>query len=691
MYFGVDYHPEQWVFPYGGTAETPEAEWQHDVELMVKAGINVVRLGEFTWGLCEPEDGKFDFAWLKRVMDLLGDAGIQIVLATPTAAPPIWLTEKHPEILPIDEQGRVKHAGTRRAVCLNSEAFWNHSKRIVEQMAKALGSHPQLIAWQIDNGLGGNFTEAAFNDAARTDWHGWLEAKYQTIKRLNAMLGLRHWGQVVTRWNQVPMPMHAPAAHNPALVLDWCRFCSDTIVQFTKMQAEVLHELTPDRPVTTNLRPLIHRFDHFDLAEAIDFVSVESTASLKSKSSEIACEIDMLRSLKKDGIRTPDGDTGFWVMEQKAGNVTWQEVNSLVRPGVLRMFSYQLVSRGATAILFFRWRQPRFGTEKFHGAVLPHHLEGSNRIYQEICQIGEELKMLAPALQGTKVVPEVCILYSHDNDWMLSQPNQPNQHFSLREHIQLIYNALHDRNIQVDFARPAEDLSRYKIVIVPSLHLLSAAEADRLKLYVQEGGTLVGTFNTGLVNQYGIAPDTGYPNDLTELFGLEVLEFDMLPPGEENHLTFKGAFPTSHVHPAKIWCDLIEPKGCQVLATYVKDFYAGRPAITMNTFGLGKAVYIGTMSHQHFYNDLVVWLRQMCSLHPLLKVPESVEVSMREKEGTRVFFLLNHQNSPVRIQFYKPMHDFLTGNTFSGNYDLPPHGVLVLDEHPENKISAAEV
>ena len=690
MYFGVDYHPEQWVFPYGGTAENPEAEWLHDAELMVKAGINVVRIGEFTWGLCEPEDGKFDFAWLKRVMDILGDAGIQVVLATPTAAPPIWLTEKHPEILPIDENGHVKRAGTRRAACLNSEAFWNHSKRIVEEMAKALGSHPQLIAWQIDNGLGGNFTEAAFNAAANLDWHGWLEAKYQTIKRLNAMMGLRHWGQVVTNWNQVPMPMHAPAAHNPALVLDWCRFCSDTIVQFTKMQAEVLHELTPDRPVTTNLRPLIHRFDHFDLAEAIDFVSIESAASLKSKSSELACEIDMLRSLKKDGIRTPDGDTGFWVMEQKAGNVTWQEVNSLVRPGVLRMFTYQLVSRGATAILFFRWRQPRFGTEKFHGAVLPHHLEGSNRVYQEISQIGEELKLLAPALQDTKVVPQVCILYSHDNDWMLSQPNQPNKHFSLREHIQLVYNALHDRNILVDFARPAEDLSRYKIVIAPSLHLLSPAEADRLKLFVQDGGTLVSTFNTGLVNQYGIAPDTGYPNDLIELFGLEVQEFDMLPPGEECHLTFKGAFPTSHVHPARIWCDLIEAKGCQVLATYVKDFYAGRPAITMNTFGLGKAIYIGTMSHQHFYNDLVAWLRQICSLHPLLKVPESVEVSMREKEGTRVFFLLNHQNTPVRIQFYKPMHDFLTGNTFSGNYDLPPHGVLVLDEHPENKIAAAE-
>jgi len=265
---------------------------------------------------------------------------------------------------------------------------------------------------------------------------------------------------------------------------------------------------------------------------------------------------------------------------------------------------------------------------------------------------------------------------------------QPNKFFSLREHIQLFYNALHDRNILVDFARVSEDLSKYRLVFAPSLHLLSAGDADRLKLYVQNGGTLVSTFNTGLVDEHHMAPDTGYPHDLTDLFGLEVLEFDPLPPGEENHLTFKGAFPTSHMHPAKLWCDIIEPKGCQILATYAKDFYAGRPAMTMNTFGLGKAIYIGTMSHQHFYYDLVSWLRQMCNLHPLLKVPDTVEVAMRQKEGTKIFFLLNHQNSPVRIQFYKPMHDYLTGNTFSGSYDLPPHGILVLDEHPDAKPEA---
>lgn len=685
MYFGVDYYPEHWVHPYGGSPENPEAAWEQDADLMVKAGFNVVRLGEYCWGLCEREEGQYDFTWLRRVMDLLGKREISVVLGTPTAAPPLWLTRKHPEILPVDERGVTLREGTRRAVCLASDVFWDHAKRIVTAMARALGDHPRLIAWQIDSGIGGHQMEHSFNEETRREWHLWLQAKYERLDRLNELLGLRYRGQVVTAWDQVPMPQLAPTMHNPALLLDWNRFCSDTIVGFVKMQADVLREICPKLPVTTNLRALQRRFDHFDLANVLDFVSMESNAALKSKAAELACDIDILRSLKKDGVRTPDGDEGFWAIEQKAGQVNWQEVNSLVRPGILRLFTYQLISRGASAVLYYHWRQPRIGGEKFHGAVLPHHLHGPSRTFREIAQVGEELKLLAPVLEGTKVVAEVCILYSHDNDWSLQQPMPPNKFFKLREHLQLFYQALHDKNIPVDFARPTEDLSRYKLVFAPSLHLMAGGEADRLKLYVQNGGTLVATFNTGLVDEHQIAPDTGYPHDLTDLFGMEVVEFDPLPPGEENHLTFKGAFPTTHLHSARLWCDIIEPKDCQILATYAKDFYAGSPAMTLNTYGLGKAVYIGTQSHHPFYHDLVVWLRQMCNLNPLLKVPDTVEVSLRQKEGTKVYFLLNHQSSPVRIQFYKPMHDFLTGSTFSGNYDLPPHGVLVLDEHPEPK------
>lgn len=681
MYFGADYHPEHWVYPYAGTPEHPESRWERDAELMVGAGMNVVRMGEFVWGLYEPEEGKYDFEWMRRCMDVMEKAGIKVVLTTPTAAPPLWLAHKHPEILPVDCRGLTLHEGTRRAYSMNSDVYWEYSQKIIRALATALGKHPQLIAWQIDNGLGGHKTEISFNAETRRDWHAWLKAKYGTIERMNEQMGNRFWSQTVTDWSQMPMPMMAPTVHNPALVLDFKRFCSDTLVAYVKMQADLLHELSPQCTVTTLLRAITRHFDHFDVAENLDFVALDSNAAITSRSSENACDIDIMRSLKKTDIRTPDGDEGFWVMEHKAANVGWQDVNSLVRPGVIRMFTYQHLSRGASGILYFFWRQPRIGSEKFYGGVLTHDGRGENRTYKEICQIGEEVKLLGPLLKGSKVAPETCILYCHDNDWTLQQGWQPNKHYNLRDHIQLYYNALHDRNIPVDFARPTEDLSKYKIVFAPSLYLMAGGEADLLKLYVQNGGTLVGTFNTGLVDEHHIAPDTGYPHDLIDLFGLEVSEFDPLPPGEENHLVFKGTFPTSHLHPARLWCDIIEPKGCQILATYAKDFYAGQPAITMNTFGLGKAIYVGTQSHQAFYYDLIAWLRQLCNLFPLLKVPDTVEVSMRQKEGTKIYFLINHQNSSVRIQFYKPMHDFLTGEALSGNFDLPPKGVLVLDEH----------
>lgn len=686
MYFGADYHPEHWVWPYAGTPEEPESRWERDAQLMVAAGVNVVRMGEFCWGLYEREEGKYDFDWMRRVMDIMKAHGIQVVLGTPTAAPPLWLARKHPEILPVDETGLVLHEGTRHAYSMNSDVYWEYSRKIVTALARALGQHPALIAWQIDNGIGGHGTEFSFNEESRHDWHAWLKAKYETIENLNNCLGTRFWSQLVSDWSEVPMPMRAPTVHNPALLLDWMRFASDTCVSYVRMQADLLHELTPHVPVTTNLRALSRHYDHFDMAEVLDFVSLDSYATLKNQPAENAVEFDIMRSLKHTGIRTPDGEGGFWVIEQKAGNVNWQEVNSLLRPGVVRLFTYQLVSRGATGVFYFFWRSPRIGSEKFYGGVLTHDGRGDNRVYREISQIGEEMKLLAPVLKGTRVVAETAILYSHPNTWALQFPMQPNRHFKQRDHVMLFYRALHDRNLPVDFVRPpttdedSEALARYKILFAPSLHLLAGGEADRLKLYVQNGGTLVATCNTGLVDEHNIAPDTGYPHDLIDLFGLEVQEFDPIPPDAENHVVFKGTFPASHLYSARLWCDIIEPHECEVLATFSQDFYAGRPAMTINSYGLGRAIYLGTVFPPAFYLDLVAWLRQLCNLHPLLKVPETVEVSMRQKDDLRLYFLLNHQATPVRINFLKPMHDYLTGNVFSGSYDLPPHGVLVLDE-----------
>jgi beta-galactosidase len=693
MYFGVDYHPEHWVYPYAGTPEEPEARWKEDARLMAEIGVNVIRMGDYVWGVCEPEEEKYDFAWLKRAMDVMASQGIEVILCTPTAAPPIWLVKKHPEILPVNEHGRRLCEGTRHHACLNSDVYWDYSKRIIRAMATALGEHPKLIGWQIDQNLGGRLREYAFNDEVRRDWHAWLQAKYETIDKLNELLGLRHFSQMVRNWSDVPMPVQAPTVHNPALELDWKRFCSDTAVAFVRMQAGILHEITPSVPVTTNLRSFSpSHLDLFDVSATVDFVSAISNANIKSRSAENACELDLMRSLKKSDLKMPGGDEGFWVIEQKAGHVNWQEVNSLTRPGVVRLFTHQAIARGADGILYFFWRQPRIGSEKFYGCVLNHSGTGNSRVYNEIKLISEEIKRLGTTLKGTRVAADACILVSNDNEWSLAHSRQPNKFFNQRDHIQLFHSALHDRNIGVDFARPSEDLSKYKLVFAPSLQLLAGGEADNLKLYVQNGGTLVSTFNTGLLDEHHIAPDCGYPHDLTDLFGMQVTEFDPVPPGEENHLTFKGGdFHPSHMHPTRLWCDIIEPKECQIMATYAKDFYAGKPAMTMNEFGLGRAIYIGTMSHQPFYYDLVAWLRQLVGLSPLLKVPDTVEVSMRQNDDTRIYFLLNHQSSPVRIQFYKPMHDFLSGKNFTGNYDLPPHGVLILDEHPKAEAHKAEL
>ncbi len=440
MYFGADYHPELWVYPYAGSEEEREKRWEEDARLMAEAGINAVRMGEFCWALYEPQEGQYDFDWMRRAMDVMHQHGLKVVLATPTASPPLWLLHKHPEILPVDENGLRRYPGTRHAYCMNSDVYWEYVRKIVQALAEALGQHPALIAWQIDSGVGDHQTESSFNEESRHDWHAWLKVKYGTVERLNELLGLRFWGQVVDRFEQVPMPMRAPTAHNPALVLDWMRFSSDTCVAFVRMQVEILRRVTPNLPVTTNLKPFGRKFDHFDMAEVLDFVSLISHPTLRHQPYENAVEHDLMRSLKKGGIRTPDGDNGFWVIEQKAGNVSWQDVNSPLRPGVVRLFTYQAISRGATGIFYFYWRSPRVGSEKFYGGVLNHKGSKDNRVYREISQIGEELKLLHPILEGSVVEPEAAILYTYDNEWAMEYPVQPNRHFKLRDHVMLFYN-----------------------------------------------------------------------------------------------------------------------------------------------------------------------------------------------------------------------------------------------------------
>ncbi len=681
MEIGVCYHPELWVYPFGGTTQEPEARWIEDAKLMADAGVTVARIAENCWGLCEPADGKFNFAWLKRVMDILADHGIKTVLATPTSSPPLWLLEKHPEILPVDQNGLRCYPGGYKTACLNSDIYWEYCRRLVREMAMALGNHPNLLAWQIDNNPGEHCSNMSFNEDTKRDWAFWLEAKYETLEKLNNLLGLRWWGQIVQEWKQVPPPMRTVACHNTALELEWTRFCSDTVVQFVKMLIETIRQITPNVPTTVNLGHLSTRIDHFDLAETVEFISGCVTLDNSIPSPEIALQLDRLRSLKQETGKCPDGSPGFWIMGQPVSIPTTSAIHNLPKPGLLRCLAYQCVARGANAVVFIPWRQPRIGPEKFAGGILPHHVRRENRLYRELAQLGEEFKLISAAIKDTVVRAPVAILYTYDNQWATELAMR--RHLppvALHPHIRLFYDALYEKNITADFIRPLDNLSKYRLIIAPSLHLLSGAEADAIKLYVQNGGVVIGTCNTGLVNEHHIAPDQGYPLELTDLFGLEVLEFDVLSPEEENHLIFKGGFPASQMHPAKYWCDIIEPKDCEIIATFASSFYAGRPAITINSFGMGKAIYIGTVSHRPFYVDLVRWLRELCDLQPPIKVPNQVEVTLRESGEKRVYVLINKSDSPAKIHFLKRMEDLITGAVIAGQYDLSARGILVVKE-----------
>lgn len=680
MHVGVSYHPELWVHPPVGSQQDPEAHWREDAKLMVDAGVSVVRLGARCWGTCEPSDGNFEFGWLQRAMDILAEHGLKVVLVTPTAVPPPWLIQKHPEILHPHTTAVRKHPSETCTVCLNSDVYWDLAKRIVTQMANALGKHPNLIAWQIDNVHGDQRLELSFNEDSKRDWHFWLEAKYETIERMNNLLGLRWSGQIVRDWKQVPVPAQPQPTYNPALELDWTRFCSDTIVQFVKMQADVLREITPDIPITTAIPASGTKVDHFDLADVVDFVSGTIEPDDTETAVDSAIHLDRIRSLKRAGGKCPANLPGFWVILEHPSRARHGQIHAPLRPGLLRTLAYQCIGHGANTVVFMPWRQPRIGPEKFLGGVLPHHVRRENRTYREVAQLGEEFKLLAPALKNTTINAQVAILYTFDNQWATDLARFHSKHLLQDQHIRLFYEAFHEKNIPVDFARPLDDLARYKLVIAPSLHLLAGAEADALKLYVQNGGVLVTTCNTGLVDEHHMAPETGFPMEITDLLGLEVLEFDLLGPDEENHLIFKGEFPASQMHPGRHWCDVIEPKDCEVLATFASSFYAGRPAMTMNRYGLGRAIHIGTVSHRPFYHDLVKWLRELCNIQPTIKTPEAVEICIRESQDSRIYIVINRGEAPARIQFIGRMEDLITGAAIAGTYDLPPFGVLVAKE-----------
>jgi beta-galactosidase len=663
FYFGVDYYPEQW----------PEERWQIDARLMAEAGFNVVRLAEFAWSKMEFNEGQYDFDWLDRAIAILQSHNINVVLGTPTASAPPWLMRKSPELFRVREDGLRVTFGNRREYCPNNSLYHEYTRRIVTKMAEHYADHPAVIGWQIDN----EFGDRCYCPICAQGFQTWLWSRYEALDELNQKWGTVFWSHIYNDWTEIPLPLATGGSPNPGLAMDFYRFSSDSYVNYQQMQIDILRAKCPRHFITHNLMGFAYdRLNYFDLARNLDFVAWDNyprmqwTMEKSIDPSSYALSLGTMRGLKSRNI---------WVMEQQAGQGGWEMLSVAPRPGELRLWAYQSIAHGADAIVFFRWRTARFGTEQYWHGLLDHDARPSRR-YEEIKRMGAEIKEVGNKILGTQVKSQVAMMLSYDSRFAFQiQPNNPRFHYP--EHFHQIYRAFYQRNVSIDITHPNADLSSYKLIIAPALHLLTDAIATNLKRYVQAGGVLMVTQRTGVKDDSNLVINQRLPGLLAELCGVEVEEYDSLSSTMQNCLEFTLPELVEAGEPTVgVLCDILKPTNAKVVARYVQDYYAGKPAITINQFGEGQVVYVGAVGDKQLYDVLAAWLLRLTRIKPVLTALDGIEVTERWQDNKRLLFVLNHTKDQQKIVFDKCYRSLMDDSILEGEIFMSPHDVLILQE-----------
>jgi beta-galactosidase len=653
--YGGDYNPDQW----------PEAIWEEDVHLMQVAGVNLVSLGIFSWSKLEPQPGIYDFDWLDRIIELLYAHGVSIDLATPTASPPPWLARLDLGALPITADGVRLGIGSRRHVCPHNATYREHAARLVTQLAQRYGNHPALKLWHIDNEYTCHVGEC-FCETSAQAFRQWLQARYSTLEALNAAWGTTFWSQQYGDWQEIQPPRRAPAFINPSQVLDWQRFCSDSWLACFEDQRTILREITPDIPLTTNFMGFHKGLDYWTWAAREDIVSNDAYPDTSEPEwmIEAAMVCDLIRSLGKG--------RPWLLMEQAPAHVNWRVRNATKRPGVMRLGSYQAIARGANGVMFFQWRASQFGAEKFHSAMLPH-AGTDTRVWREVKALGAELKQLDDLL-ASKVKAEVAILFDWENWWALEQEGKPLNDLRLLPLIKAYYTALYQRGLTTDFAHPTADLSQYRVVIAPQLYLLNDQAVQNITQYVANGGTLIMSFFSGIVDERDHIRLGGYPAPFQELLGLHVEEFAPYAETQVNEVLAADSQRFSCTQ----WSDVIRLHGAESLATYQHDYYADTPAITRQPFGRGVGYYAGT----HLDDAGLSWLIDRVSADAKLSVspakPIGVELIRRSDETHTWLFALNYSDQSVEIKLDRSGRDLILGQLVDQSIVLGPTAIAII-------------
>ena len=631
---------------------------------MKEAGVNLVSLAIFSWSRLEPREGEFDFDWLDRVLDLLHGGGVQADLATATASPPPWLSHQHPEMLPVLADGVKLWPGARQHYCPSSPVYRDAAKRLVEAIAARYARHRALAMWHVGNEYGCH-VPACWCDVSAVAFRSWLRDRYGSLDGLNEAWGTSFWSQRYSSWEEILPPRRTPTWPNPSQQLDFMRFSSDALLECYEAEREILKRVTPDVPVTTNFMGFFKPLDYWKWAAREDVVSHDSYPDPSDPLS------GMRAAMAGDLMRSLGGGRPWILMEQSSNRVNWREVNVPKVPGQMRLWSYQAVARGADGVMFFQWRQSRAGAEKFHSAMVPHGAVEKSPVWHEVVRLGHELANL-DAVVAARGSAATAVLFDWESWWALELPSKPSSRVRQMEQLEAFYQPLFEANIPLDFVRPGHDLSGYRLLIAPSLYLVSDEAAAALVRFVEEGGTLVMSFFSGIVDPAEHVRLGGYPAPFRELLGLEVIDFAPLSDGQEIQLEFGDGTQGR----AAIWSEEIQLAGATAIAS--SD---GRPLITSHPKGKGTSYYLGTQPDANTMNRVLQTAMASSGVEPAAQVPAGVEAVRRVGGGKSYLFVLNHRDGGVDVPIKEAGMNLVDGAAIHpGLMHLPARGVAVIRE-----------
>ena len=654
----------------------PEPQIEADLAMMQTGGLRVVRVGEFDWGLLEPAEGHYDFAWLDHAIAAAAAHHLFVVLGTPTDGPPRWLEEKYPEVLRVDAEGRRSPVGTGRAFSYASPKYRELGGDIVTRLAERYGHNPNVIGWQLDN----EPTEDSYDPAAVADFHAWLRAKYGTLAALNEHWMTWYWSQAYSSWDEIPL---GAGRGNPAMQLDYLRFVSDEWRDYYRNQITILRRLADPRQfITTNLGGLgwADRFNRHELTQELDlaawdnYVARQEVGPPGSPAHYLSlAHYDSMRNAATHDLVRGWKQRNFWVLEMQPGFVDWAPVSNAVDRGVTRDMIWQAIGHGADGLSFWQWRPGWVAPGQYHGSLVGPDTK-PRPVFAEVAQAAAEMAAAGPVFAGTTPQSEVAILHDYESRWAVDA-HLHTQRFDQVDVLLGYYRALQARAQSVDIVDPSVDLSRYRLVVAPSLNVLPPELGRRLEDYVRRGGHLLLGPRSGMKSEDNALYPERQPGPLVAALGGRVEEYY----AQVDDVPVAGKWGAGT---ATIWAELLSTRApdAEVVLRYGagNGWLQGQPAAIQRRLGRGTIGYLGAVLDPAWMRAAARTWADDAGVDPApIAVPAGVEVCRRVGGGREVFVLINDGEATASIPLPGPMTDAVKGGEVRA-LDLPPHEVAVL-------------